>query len=251
MGVDPRESYLIKGAVALAPEIETPAMVELRYCSELLPQPPLESLHTGRAVAVGILRHQLVVNLVADDMGIVPVVISHRLGDVFAQSAIARAIHAVVASSSELAPPSIGMELVDVRVLVHDPLRGRGRRSAQQGTNAMLSKRFHRMVEPREVKSALLLFHPDPGKLGHSYQSHPRLLHQLRIFQDTFRRNVFGIVGCSKLKIHGYALNATSPGKSRDQEPPQETFPSVSNQGERSEGESYPVFRMEELACLS
>ncbi len=174
----PCQVDLLPVGVPLAPEPRAPPLVERVERSVLRLEPPPKRGAAALAVALFVLVVELVVDLPADDVGAVCVVLAELLDDAPRQPPVDLAVVAVVAPRLVVRRLARREDVQRLRVLRRQPLRRRRGRRAEDDLDPVLSEQDHRAVEEREIELALAGLHQRPGELADAHDVDAGRLHR-------------------------------------------------------------------------
>src|SRR5580698_5847642 len=107
-----------------------------------------------------------IVNLPADDVGIVAIALGHFSRDLTAEFAIALAGEGKMLAVSVNRAASIHPHAKDVWILLGHPCRRRRGRRSQDDGDMMLRSFGNRVIEPIEIELPLRWLHPAPRKFA-------------------------------------------------------------------------------------
>lgn len=135
---------------------------------------------------------KLVVDLPAHNTGVVRKAVGQRRDDPSSLPAVGRGVETVMAPATEFANRSVGGSLPNVRMGVDEPLRGGGRRRAENRRQAPVVGQIDHVGEPVEGNLAGFGFQARPGELAHSDVFEPRIGHLVDVRRPAIPRPVLG-----------------------------------------------------------
>ena len=176
----------------LAPEMRAPGAIDLVEAAVPRLQPRLKA---GAAlVAATIVAAELVVDLPADDAGMIGIVLAHLADDALGEPTIVRVGKAIVTAAAPDGPRAVGLLRQRLRIFLRQPGGHDRRRRADDDLHVVLLGQFEPAIEPAEVELAFARLEQHPGKLGDADDVEARVLHHLQIGFPALLGPMFGIV---------------------------------------------------------
>ena len=144
---------------------------------------------------------ELVVDLPADDVGIVLEVLGHLLDDALGKAAVDGRVVAVLAAGLVVDGAAIRIDRQHLGISAGQPLGRSGGGRAQDGLDAVARQDGDGAVEQAEVEGALLGLHQVPGEFAHAHDVDAGILHQARIPVPVAFGPLLGVVGDAEQEV--------------------------------------------------
>ena len=187
-----RNRNLAPVVVGLAPVSSGPMRVEVFDGLEFFLQPILKLL--SRAFIVGHQRVAVfVVDLPADDVRVVPIVLRHLLRNAAAEFAVLGRGGRSVCAASVLHALAVHFHAKRFRIFESEPRRRRGGGRSHNRNNVVLCGERDGAVKPLKFEMAFGRFHSAPRKFRNANGANVRGFHQLQIFFPSRFRPLFRI----------------------------------------------------------
>ncbi|MNV45159.1 hypothetical protein D3C71_1369460 [compost metagenome] len=199
-----RDGNLREAGVGLAPEHRPPCLVQRFNRAVPFLQPPLKLPPAVVAVAqIAVAVAQLIVDLPARDMGVVPVAQRHHAHEIFNMLPVRRMRLAIMMPPAEAHPSSLRIHRVQIGMQFHHPDRRCCCRRAQHRLDPPLSQQGDGFIQPAEFIHSRLRLHLRPGEFRHPHDLDAQLPHHVRILLPQPGRAVLGVI--INAKSHGLA----------------------------------------------
>ena len=202
-----------------APVVQSPAAVQFfQVATELLLDILAEALEV--VGVVNLARLHLVVHLIADDGGVLGVVLHHLADDALRVAAIGGVQQVHVLSDAVVALSAVPRLRQHLGVLRCQPRGNAVGRCAEDDLDARLVQRVNDAVHPGELKLPVLRLEERPCRFAHAHHRQSSLLHQPDVFVEPVRRRVFRIVRSTVQRFVKLVNLVLSLGRSRHCEQP-------------------------------
>ncbi len=145
----------------------------------------------------GPVRRRLIVDLPADDIGIITIVLHHVADKSLCVEPVRRTIGVHILPHPVADRCSAQRPRQDLRVFVIHPRRNRIRRRSHNHLDPRLAHCIYNAVHPRVLKLSVLRLPQAPGGLPHPHHCQPCLFHQRDIFIQPLIGHVFVVIRCA------------------------------------------------------
>jgi len=191
----PRQGHLGPVGVGVAPEGRAPGIVQDCEKVVALARPGGKGVPALGAIAArGIVATELVIHLPGHDVRMPGEMRGHGGDDALRVGAVGGAGGAVLAAHAEGHPAPVPGDAQDVGVGLTEPGRGRGRRGAEHGVDALGGEGVDGLVEPTEVERTLGGLHLCPGELTQAREVDAGLAHQAGVRRPAFARPLLRVI---------------------------------------------------------
>ena len=183
-----------KIVVPLAEQVEIPGLVERVDMAKFLAQAFAEFRLAFRAEAAQVASVDFIVDLPANDGGILAKFARHGLHDAHAIGVVMRVVRAAMPAPAVLAAAAVLALHEHIRVQAAEPARRRGRGRAHNDTDARLAQLVHHFMEKRKIEFAIPGLHAVPGEFANARHIDANLPHAANIAIHLFLGPVFRII---------------------------------------------------------